>query len=549
MLAETDPARARAVARAKLKIYLRLLQLPEQSEAVRIRGRRLRERAARIGWSTRSSAGGRRRRSRGTSRRISRPERTRSASSPSDPTVAPAPTKSCSPPCRASCDSSQSADRQSSESSPLTRSDRRKLPMAALFSPHKLGRLELSNRIVMAPMTRSRAAPGRRADRDGRRILSPARERRPHHQRRDLSELRRQGLLPNAGPRHALSRSRPGAEVTNAVHNEGGRIVAQLMHCGRVAHPDNKAARRRDGGALGDPREGRHVHRHEGHAADGGAARAHARRDPARSSRSSPARRSSRTTPASTASRPTARAATCWPSSSRPAATCARTNTGARSRTGCVSRSRLIRAMAAVDGGARVGFRICPGNPFNDLSDANPEETFRRFLGGLRDLGLAYCHVIRLHNTPLDNLELARTAFGGPLIVNDSYKRDEAIEVVESGRAAAVSFARSYIGNPDLVHRLEAKRPARPIRPERALHARAEGLRRLSGAGMLSPQREKSPRVAARRPRPFAQSVGRRLSACAARRGFRSGEPLPCSAPAAQPLPSSSSRTSRRSSP
>ena len=119
----------------------------------------------------------------------------------------------------------------------------------------------------------------------------------------------------------------------------------------------------------------------------------------------------------------------------------------------------VIRAMAAVDGAARVGFRICPGNPFNDLSDANPEETFRTLLGALRPLGLAYGHVIRLHGAPLDNLALAREAFGGPLMVNDSYKREEAMAVVDAGQAAAVSFARAFIGNPDLVRRLERNAP------------------------------------------------------------------------------------------
>ena len=118
-----------------------------------------------------------------------------------------------------------------------------------------------------------------------------------------------------------------------------------------------------------------------------------------------------------------------------------------------------IRAMADVDGAARVGFRICPGNPFNDLSDENPEETFRGLLGELRSLALAYCHVIRLHAVALDNVALARSAFDGPLIVNDSYKREEAIEVVESGLAAAVSFGRGFIGNPDLARRLELGAP------------------------------------------------------------------------------------------
>jgi len=119
----------------------------------------------------------------------------------------------------------------------------------------------------------------------------------------------------------------------------------------------------------------------------------------------------------------------------------------------------VLHAMASVDGASRVGFRICPGNPFNDLSDENPEETFRVFLGAVGDIGLAYLHVIRLHDVELDNIALARELFSGPLVVNDSYKLEEAKEVVASGGAAAVAFARSYIANPDLVERFKTGAP------------------------------------------------------------------------------------------
>jgi N-ethylmaleimide reductase len=115
----------------------------------------------------------------------------------------------------------------------------------------------------------------------------------------------------------------------------------------------------------------------------------------------------------------------------------------------------VLRAMIGVDGADRVGFRICPGNPFNDLSDDDPEETFTAFLDALSDLALAYAHVIRLHDGKLDNIALTRGHFDGPLIVNDSYKLPEATQVVEEKTAAAVSFARAFLANPDLVRRFE----------------------------------------------------------------------------------------------
>jgi len=116
-------------------------------------------------------------------------------------------------------------------------------------------------------------------------------------------------------------------------------------------------------------------------------------------------------------------------------------------------------AMAGVDGPGRVGFRICPGNPYNDLHDDDPEETFRGLLAALDPLGLAYCHTIRMASTGLDNESLCRQAWNGPLIVNDSYTPAEADDALELGRADAVSFGRLYITNPDLAQRIVARAP------------------------------------------------------------------------------------------
>jgi N-ethylmaleimide reductase len=109
--------------------------------------------------------------------------------------------------------------------------------------------------------------------------------------------------------------------------------------------------------------------------------------------------------------------------------------------------------MAAVDGADRVGLRICPGNPFNDLFDEDPEATFSAFLGAASGIGLAYLHVIRLQGAALDNVLLARRHFGGPLILNDGYHFDEANATIAEGKGEAVSFGRNFIGNPDLAER------------------------------------------------------------------------------------------------
>lgn len=329
--------------------------------------------------------------------------------------------------------------------------------MAKLFEPAMLGRLELRNRVVMAPMTRSRAG----VDDEPTELVVDY-----YRQRASAGLIVSEGTYPSFDGKGycrtpglvTATQVKAWRKVTEAVHGAGGRIVAQLMHCGRVAHPDNKrseaetiapSAIRARGDMYTDTKGmqpmtlPRALRREEIPQVVGEFARA--------------------TELAYDAGFDGVEA---HGTSGYLLAQFLSTGTNQRDDDyggSLANRIRfpieVIEAMAAVDGPGRVGFRICPGNPFNDLADENPEETFRALLAALRGRGLAYAHVIRLHGVPLDNIALARAAFDGPLVVNDSYKRDEAIEVVESGTAAAVSFARPYIGNPDLVARLERGAP------------------------------------------------------------------------------------------
>ena len=68
-------------------------------------------------------------------------------------------------------------------------------------------------------------------------------------------------------------------------------------------------------------------------------------------------------------------------------------------------------------------------------------------------MGLAYLHVIRLAGAHLDNLVLARDHHDGALIANDSSDAREAEDAISDGRCDAVSFARYFLANPDLVER------------------------------------------------------------------------------------------------
>jgi N-ethylmaleimide reductase len=113
----------------------------------------------------------------------------------------------------------------------------------------------------------------------------------------------------------------------------------------------------------------------------------------------------------------------------------------------------MLEAMAAVAGPGRVGIRICPGVVFNDIHDENPAETYSALLRAIDPIGLAYLHLILLKTPQVDGLAVARANFTGPLILNDSITLKRGNEMVDSGEAAAVSFARHFLANPDLVRR------------------------------------------------------------------------------------------------
>lgn len=325
--------------------------------------------------------------------------------------------------------------------------------MSDLFSPTRLGRLDLRNRIVMAPMTRSRAG----ANDEPTELMVEY-----YRQRASAGLIITEGIFPSADGK-GYCRT-PGLvtagqvagwrRVTDAVHAEGGTIVAQIMHCGRVTHVDNKdpdsetvapSAIRARGDMFTDT---------------AGMQPFSEPRALAQAEIPGVVKEFERSTELAYEAGFDGVEAHCA-SGYLPAQFL---STGTNQRTDAYGGSlenrlrftlEVLEAMASVDGADRVGFRICPGNPFNDLFDENPEETFTALLRSVASHGLAYCHVIRLHDVALDNISLAEREFGQPLIVNDSFKLDEAKSIVSSGRAAAVSFARAFIGNPDLVARFE----------------------------------------------------------------------------------------------
>ena len=324
--------------------------------------------------------------------------------------------------------------------------------MPTLFDSLQLGDIHCANRIFMAPMTRSRAGAGDAPTQMNAQYYA---------QRASAGLIITEGVYPNIDGKGYVRT--PGIvtdaqvagwkQVTDAVHAKGGKIVMQIMHCGRVASHHNKPKDARTlapsaikasgeiftdavGMAELDPPEAMSLNEIADTIADFGAATAKAI------------------------------SAGCdgvelhGTSGYLPAQFL---STGTNHRTdlyGGSLESRLrfvvesLEAMIAAAGAGRVGLRICPGNPFNDLSDEAPEATFRALIKAINPMGLAYLHVIRM-KAGVDNIALA-AEFDGPVILNDSYDLDRGNRALAAGQAEAIAFGRPYIGNPDLVERYKS---------------------------------------------------------------------------------------------
>jgi N-ethylmaleimide reductase len=326
-----------------------------------------------------------------------------------------------------------------------------------LLTSGKLGDISVANRVVMAPMTRNRA------EADG----TPNNLMRDHYaQRASAGLIVAEGTWPVATGQ-AYNRQ-PGIEtakhiqgwraVTDAVHQQGGSIVLQIMHAGRIGSHHIKGA----GVATVAP--------------SAIAARGEVYTD---SAGMQPFDMPTELTTAEV-----------WQviEEHRQAAVnaleagfdgvelhctsgylpmqflCSDSNQrndefGQTVQGRAKFAAECLRAMASVFGAGRVGLRMNPGNRFNDTKDESPAESHLALLAAVADLDLAYLHMMRAPIESIDAFKMGREAFNGALIINDGFSPKSATQAVEDGQAEAVSFARHYVANPDLVNRIASELP------------------------------------------------------------------------------------------
>lgn len=130
-------------------------------------------------------------------------------------------------------------------------------------------------------------------------------------------------------------------------------------------------------------------------------------------------------------------------------------------------------AAIAVWGPGRVGIKLSPSIPFNSISDSDPTTVFTHLINQLNARDLSYVHLMQamfpldaLPHWPGDPLALFGPMIAAPLITNAAYDRERALRVVFEGHAQMVSFGAPYVANPDLVDRLARDAPL--AEPDRA---------------------------------------------------------------------------------
>jgi N-ethylmaleimide reductase len=128
----------------------------------------------------------------------------------------------------------------------------------------------------------------------------------------------------------------------------------------------------------------------------------------------------------------------------------------------------VVRAVASVWDADRVGVRIGPGGTWNGMSDSNSDELFCFVAEQLNQFGLAYLHIIEprikgnvtiaADQAPVAT-ERLRRVFAGNIIAAGGFNPQTAEAIVRSGNADLVAFGRNFISNPDLPERIKLKLP------------------------------------------------------------------------------------------
>ncbi|GAA2919339.1 alkene reductase [Streptomyces thioluteus] len=339
--------------------------------------------------------------------------------------------------------------------------------MTSAFDQITVGGNQLANRIVMAPMTRSRAAEGG---------LATELTAEYYAQRASAGLIVTEGIQPSVVGQgypftpglHSAEQVAAWRKVTDAVHAKGGRIFAQLMHTGRIGHPVLLP----DGLVPVGPSPV---------AAQGQVFTAEGPKE--------------YIAPRELTEDEIRQTVADFASAARNAVEAGfdgvelhgangyliqqflATNANLRTDGWGGSVEGRIRfavevaeAVVAEIGAERTGIRLSPGGTLNDIHEADPRPTYEALVARIAPLGLAYLHIMEPGDRELT--VALRKLFGGPVILNPFTGNEptgpEHLALVEDGTADLVSFGGLFLANPDLPRRLAAGGPFNT--PDRATY-------------------------------------------------------------------------------
>ncbi|MDY6937663.1 MAG: alkene reductase [Cyanobacteriota bacterium] len=133
----------------------------------------------------------------------------------------------------------------------------------------------------------------------------------------------------------------------------------------------------------------------------------------------------------------------------------------------------VVAAVVEVWGGDRVGIKLSPGNTFYGMSDSNPKATFGYLIEALNTFNLAYLHLMEPNEIDLATrdvlnpvLPVFRPMYDGAIVTNGGYDKAKGNAVLASGDAELVSFGKLYLANPDLVDRFKLDAPLNEPNPK-----------------------------------------------------------------------------------
>lgn len=340
--------------------------------------------------------------------------------------------------------------------------------MSIMFTPTRLGKLELSNRLVMAPMTRSRAS------RDG---VVGEMTATYYAQRASAGLIVTEGVTPTADGKSGVGlpvletdeQEAGWKAVVDAVHKAGGRIVLQLMHAGRISHPDLLP-----GGQL--PVAPSAI-RPKGHAwtEEGPKDFVTPRVLTLPEIKAIVEGHRLATRRAMRAGFDGVELHGCGGYLPEQFL-----SSGANQRTddygGSIpNRARfmleVLGVMIAEAGSGRVGLKLSPESIFpNDIHDDTPMETYIHLTDHLPAADMAYITVSYFDDRMNAYHDMFGARFKGPITIGGGLTKARAEALLNSGRAAAAFFGRTFLANPDLVERFRRDAPLNTPDPETFYH-------------------------------------------------------------------------------